>query len=102
MGPRHNQEYEVSMFRFPKPRVWARVCRQLHAARPRGLSLHSDPLPKRLILLGAVFLLPSKKQERWEATVAWATRNGLEGIVAAIDPDDYETWDEDTLYDFDE
>lgn len=65
----------------PLPKIWSTIYAELDAlAKAKNIE---DP-PPPLILAGWNFSSDVQKETRWQETIAWATKNGGENIVARL------------------
>ncbi len=66
----------------PLPSTWAEIHRRLKQAAGANPNIPSPPAP--LILAGWAYSNDTQKRDRWQQTVAWANRYGLQALVADL------------------
>ena len=81
----------------PKPIPWNDVFKCLKDYSETHVCEPSHP-PVPLILNGWVYSNDIQKQERWQATVRWAARNGCDDLVERPSSDDFYTVSKPTSY----
>lgn len=80
-------ENDTTVFVCPIPYKWHEIHERLKDAWEAGGSV-SDPPPIPLILAGWAFSTDVDKRNRWQNTLDWAVRHGLETLIPSLEQAD--------------
>ena len=75
------------IFVCPKANIWWETFERLREAWAKGGRVGDQP-PMPLILAGWIYSSDLDKQERWRATLRWASEHSLTSLIPELKPDD--------------